>query len=89
MLNGKVTITLLTVGLIKKILWYKMCYFPEPHTHSKNKKKVELDLSNYTTKSVDTSEFAKRADLASLKWDIDKLETTPSDLSKLTSVVVG
>ena len=44
-----------------------MCYFPEPHTHSKNKKKVELDLSNYTTKSVDSSEFAKRADLASLK----------------------
>ena len=35
MLNGKATIILLTVGLIKKILLYKLIYFPEPHTHSK------------------------------------------------------
>ena len=46
------------------------------------KKKVELDLPNYATKSdlkittgVDTSNFAKKADLASLKSDIDKLDT--------------
>ena len=56
----------LPVGLIKKILWYKMSYFPEPHTHTKLEIKVELDLSNYPTKSdlksatgVDLSEFAK------------------------------
>ena len=65
--NGKATIILLTVGLIKKILLYKMVSFPEPHTHSKNKIETELDLSNYATKSdlkketgVDTSDFAKK-----------------------------
>ena len=48
-----------------------MSYFPEPYNHSKNKIKVDLNLSNYVTKSdikkttgVDTSDFAKRADLA-------------------------
>ena len=50
MLNGKATIILLIVRLIKKIL-YKMSHFPEPHTQSRNKIKVELDLSNYATKS--------------------------------------
>ena len=51
-----------------------MSYFPEPYTRSKNKTKVELDLSNYSTKfdlknatGVDTSKFAKKADLATLK----------------------
>ena len=51
MSNGKFMLILLIVGLIKKILLYKMSYFPESHTHSKNKIKVELDLANYTTKS--------------------------------------
>ena len=57
-----------------------MSYFPEPHTHSKNKLDVELDLPNYATKSdfknatgADTSDFAKKVDLASVKLDIDKL----------------
>ena len=47
-----------------------MSYFPEPHTRSI--KKVELVLSNYAAKfelkratSVDTSNLAKKADLAS------------------------
>ena len=51
-----------------------MSYFPEPHIHSKVKIEVELDLSNYATKSDlknatggDTSDFAEKADLASLK----------------------
>ena len=39
----------LTVGLIKKILLYKTSYFPEPYT--RGEKKIELDLSNYATKS--------------------------------------
>ena len=38
------------VGLTKKILLYKMFYFPEPYTRSKNKIKAELDLSNHVTK---------------------------------------
>ena len=40
MLNGKSIIIILTVGLIKKILSYKMAYFPEPYTHSKTKIKL-------------------------------------------------
>ena len=42
--------------------------------------KVELDLSNYVLKTglknatgTDTSSFAKKADLASLKSNVDKL----------------
>ena len=76
-----------------------MSYFPEPYTRSKNNKKVELDLSNYATKSdskrptgVDTSKFAKKADLPNLKSEIDKLDideskTIPADLSKQRDVV--
>ena len=51
MSNGKVMIIHLIVGLIKKISLYKMSYFPEPHTLSKNEIKVELDLSTYSRKS--------------------------------------
>ena len=83
--------------MIKKKLLYKTSYFPEPHTYSKNKIEAELDLSNHATKSdlknatdVDTSDLAKKADLASLQSDIDKLdinklEKVPSGLSNLTS----
>ena len=61
--------------------------------------KVEFDLSNYVTKAdlknataVDTSNFAKKSDLGSLKSEIDELdigtlETTPVDLSKSSNVV--
>ena len=48
--NGKVNIIHVIIGLIK-ILLYKMSYFPEPYTRSKNKIKVELNLCNYATKS--------------------------------------
>ena len=50
MSNGKVMIIHLTVGLIKKILLYKVTYFPETHSHSKNKIKADSNLSNYVTK---------------------------------------
>ena len=43
--------------------------------------KIELDLSNYATKAdfknatgVDSSDFAKKTDLANLKSDVDKLD---------------
>ena len=43
--------------------------------------KVELDLSNYSTKTdllnatgVSTSSFAKKVDLANLKANVDKLD---------------
>ena len=72
-----------------------MSYFPETHTHNKKKIEFESDLSNYATKSdlkktpgVDTSHFAKKVDLASLKsdvdkLDIDKLKNVPSVLNRL------
>ena len=55
--------------------------------------KVDLDLSNYATKKdlknaagADTSKFAEKVDLASLKstvdkLDIDKLKNVPRNLS--------
>ena len=72
--------------------------FPEPKS-SGRRVKVELDLSNYTTKSdlknaagVDTSKFAKKIHLANLesnvsKLDIDKLKNVPTKLSNLKSTV--
>ena len=66
MINGKGTINILTVWLVKKILLLKMSYFVGTHTLSKNRIEIELDLSNYATKSnlknaagVDKSDFAK------------------------------
>ena len=40
-------INILTFGLIKKMQLHKMIHFAEPHTHSKIKIEVELELSNY------------------------------------------
>ena len=73
-------------------------YFPEPKS-SGGRVKVELDWSNYATKTdlknatgVDNSSFAKKVDLASLKsdadkLDIDKLKNIPINLSNLKSKV--
>ena len=54
-------------------------YFPEPKSLG-GRVKVELDFSNYLTKTnlknatgVDTSSFAKNVNLANLKSDVDKL----------------
>ena len=73
-LNGKNMIILLTAGLIKKVLLYKMSYFTESHAHSKNKIKVELGLPKCTRKSdlknvggVNTSNFAKKTWFRKLK----------------------
>ena len=85
---------------IRKLSLYKMSYIREPYTGSKSKIKVELDLSNYATKSdvkntmgLDTSKFAKKANLASLKSEIDKLDvdqlgTTPVNLTSNKNEVV-
>ena len=55
-------------------------YFPEPK-YSGGRVKVELDLSNYSTKTdllnatgVSTSSYAKKVDLANLKANVDKLD---------------
>ena len=56
-------------------------YFPEPKSLGE-RVIVELDLSNYATKAdlktttgVDTSKFAKKADLANLKSNVDTLKS--------------
>ena len=73
-------------------------YFPKPKS-LRRRVKVELNLSNYATKAnlknaigVDTSDFAKRTDLANLNsdvdiLDIDKLKNVPSNLRNLKSKV--
>ena len=43
MSNRQAIIFQLIVGLMKNILLYKMSYFPDSYTHSKNNIKVELD----------------------------------------------
>ena len=79
---------------------YKMSqYFPKPYEPLGGDINVKADLSNYATKSdvknitrFDTSSFALKTNLASLKTevdklDIDKLVSAPVDLSKLSDVV--
>ena len=73
-------------------------YFPEL-TSSGGRVKVELDVSTYAIKAdlknatgADTSKFANKVDLASLKsevdkLDIDKLEKVPTGLNSLKSKV--
>ena len=73
-------------------------YFP-PYRSSGGDIKVELDLSNYATKTdlknvthVDVSSFASKTNLASLKTEVDKLNIeklvrVPNDLAKLSNVV--
>ena len=75
-----------------------MSYYP-PYKSSSNNVKVELDLTNYATKAdlknithADVSSFASKTNLAALKTevdktDVDKLNTTPTDLAKLSNVV--
>ena len=81
-----------------KRVYYKMSYY-SPYKSSSNNIKVELDLTNYATKTdlnnithVDTSSFASKTNLAALKTevgkiDIDKLKTASTDLAKLTNPV--
>ena len=61
---------------------YKISYFPKSHPDSRTKIKVELDFSNYATKSnlkgaagIDTSKFAKEVNLSNWKSDINKFDT--------------
>ena len=74
-------------------------YFPKPYEPFGGDINVKVDLSNYATKAdiknishVDTSSFALKTNLASLKTevyklDIDNLVPVPVDLSKLSDVV--
>ena len=75
-----------------------MSYYP-PYKSSSNNVKVELDLTNYATKTdlknithVDVSSFGSKTNLAALKTEVDKidtdkLKTAPTDLAKLTNAI--
>ena len=98
MSNGKVMIIVLTVGLIKKSK-YKMSDYLTDYKPGSSNIKVELDLKNCATKEelknithVDTSRFALKKNLASLKTEVDKLDipkrkTFPVDLAGLSKEV--
>ena len=99
MSNGKVMIVHLIAGLIKKIQsneWIQFhCikmsqYFPKPYEPFGGDINVKVDLSNYATKTdikdiahIDTSRFALKSNLASLKTEVDK-----SDIDELGPVSV-
>ena len=81
-----------------KKVYYEMSHYP-PYKNSSNNVKVELDLTNYATKTdlknithVDVSSFASKTNLAALKTEVDKidtdkLKTVPTDLAKLTNAI--
>ena len=75
-------------------------YFPKPfNSHFGDIIKVKIDLSNQATKTdiknishADTSSFPRKANLANLKTEVDKLDIDrlvpiPVDLSKLNDVI--
>ena len=82
-----------------KRAYYKMSTYYPPYKNSSNNIEVELDLTNYATKTdlknithVDVSSFASKTNLAALKTEVDKidadkLKTVPVDLAKLTNAV--
>ena len=76
-----------------------MSTYYAPYKSSSSNVKVELDLTNYATRTdlknithVDVSSFASKTNLAALKAEVDKIDadklnTVPVDLAKLTNAV--
>ena len=74
-------------------------YFPKPHEPFGGDINVKVDLSSYATKNdlknishIDVSSYALKTNLASLKSEVDKidtdkLKTVPDDLAKLSNAV--
>ena len=74
-------------------------YFPKPFESFGGNINVKVDLSNYATKAdienvtlANTSNFALKTNLTSLKTEVDKLDIdkllpVPVDLSKLSDAV--
>ena len=93
----------LIAALMKKILQIEHMknepIFSKPYEPFGGDINVKIDFSNYATKAdlknatdVDTSKFAKKVDLASLKSNVDKLDigklkNIPTSLSNLKSEV--
>ena len=74
-----------------------MTTYYTPYKSSSNNVNVELDLTNYATKTdlknithVDVSSFARKTNLVALKTEIDKidkLKATPIGLDRLSNLV--
>ena len=76
-----------------------MTTYYQPYKSSSNNIKVELDLTNYATKTdlknithTDVSSFASKTNLSALKTEVDKIEvdklkTVPDGLAKLSNLV--
>ena len=76
-------------------------YFPKPYEPFGGDINVVVDLSNYSAKTdiknishIDTSSFALKPNLASLKtevdkWITDKLVSVPVDLNELSDLVTN
>ena len=74
-------------------------YFPKPYEPFGGDINVKFDLSNYATNTdlknishIDISSYALKTNLASLKSEVDKidtdkLKTVPNDLTKLSNLV--
>ena len=89
----------LIAGLIKMTLYKMSQYFPKLYEPFDGDINVKVDLSNYATKTdiknishIDTSSFALKPNVASLKTKVDKLDINkllpvPVNLSKLNDVV--
>ena len=92
-------------GMIVVLDWQKRSdikmsqYFSKTFRRFEGNINVKVDLPNYTTKTdlknvtcVDTSGFALKTNLASLKTEVDKLDIDklvpfPVDLSKLSDLI--
>ena len=95
MSNGKATIILLIIELIKKTQQKSVNIFQKRNLQEEKRKLNQIyatkaDLKNAAL--VNTSKFAKKVDLASLKsnvhkLDIEKLKNVPSNLTNLKSKV--
>ena len=76
-----------------------MTTYYQPYKSSSNNIKVELDLTNYATKTdlkniahTDVSSFTSKTNLSALKTEVDKIEvdklkTVPDGLAKLSNLV--
>ena len=69
------------VGLIKNILSEMSQYFSKQYNHFSGNAKVELNLSNYTTKNdlikatgIGKSNLALKSNLTKLKAEVDKID---------------
>ena len=84
--------------MIAILLYKKSQYFPKPYEPLGGDINVKVDLSNSATKTdikniqhIDTSNFALKSNVASLKTEVDKLDVDKLvpvrvELSKLSDV---